>query len=188
MRATFGSPRLMTMMHHPVRSLSKPMAPRAHAAPAVLLSSSRTFARVFRFDGTVTDCLALRGSPMQGWASDFSTWTRSRASDSHSKTLAIGVGGRARANIAISFRFDTPRAGESDSFRTCQPAGLRPAPTSWSLRGIYFPRRRHLEDNRRGLWSLVILAFPQPGASIVLLFSCHAGSYVAEGVPLETEL
>jgi len=69
-----------------------------------------------------------------------------------------------------------------------QPAGLSPAPASWALRGIYFPRRRHLEDNRRMLWSFNDPCVSSADTPVVLLFSCHAGSCVAEGIPLEVEL
>jgi hypothetical protein len=58
----------------------------------------------------------------------------------------------ARANITIHFA-SARHVQVNPTHHSCQPAGLSPAPASWTLRGIYLPRRRHLEENRRMLWS-----------------------------------
>jgi len=169
---------------HSVRPLSNAWLPRARVAR--LTVAREPSLGYLGFEGTITDRLACGvhryrdGRPIPPLGPD-----RERAIPiaKHSQW----GGGRARANTAISFRFDAT-CGRIRLIPYLSTRGATPCAKVVVTSGDLLSTTPHLEDNRRGLWSLVILVFPQPGASIVLLFSCHAGSYVAEGVPLEPEL
>jgi hypothetical protein len=94
----------------------------------------------------------------------------------------IPIAKRSQGAREISFRFDTPRASESQLIPYSPTRGHASRQCRGHFGGFTFhdAANSKIIDECCGLFSDPCV--PSAGTSIVLLFSCHPGSYVAEGV------
>jgi hypothetical protein len=153
-------------------------APLARVVPLL-----ENLARVLRFFffGNIPS-LSRAGFTNVEWASDPHSWTRSRASNSHGKTLAKRRGVNMAVFISLGARHVQANLARSI------PRGYPLRQCSGHLGGFTLLTASSKIIDRCSVDHLVILVFPQQ--VLRLCFSSHAmpfhvGFYVAESIPVE---